>query len=99
MPLQPDIAVDLRLFAQSEGGRATATRPDQHGCVFVYEGENFECRVLLSEVGPVAPGQQVTVGIKFLRPELIKPRLRPGSRFTLRELKAIGEGTVERILG
>jgi hypothetical protein len=63
----------------------------------VYEGENFECRLMLAGVGPVAPGQRATVGIKFLRPEMIKPRLQPGSSFTLRELKTIGEGSVERV--
>ena len=94
---EPDIAADVRLFAESEGGREAATLPDHHGCIFVYEGENFECRLMLAGVGPVAPGQRATVGIKFLRPEMIKPRLQPGSSFTLRELKTIGEGSVERV--
>jgi hypothetical protein len=72
-----------------------AARPSR---IFVFQGENFECRLLLADAGPVAPGQQANVGIKFLRPELIKPRLRPGSPFTLREIKTIGEGTVERVI-
>jgi hypothetical protein len=94
---ESDVTADVRFFTASEGGRTTATPPDHHGCIFVYEGENFECRLLLADIGPVAPGQQATVGIKFLRPELIKPRLQPGSPFKLREIKTIGEGTVERI--
>jgi translation elongation factor EF-Tu-like GTPase len=95
---KPDIAAEVRLLAEREGGRMSATPPDHYGCIFVFEGENFECRLLLADAGPVAPGQQAKVGIKFLRPELIKPRLREGSPFTLREVRTIGEGTVERVI-
>jgi len=64
-----------------------------------FGGEYFDCRVLLIESGPVAPGERVTAPIKFLRPELIKSRLKVGDRFRLREARVIAEGTVDVVLG
>ena len=46
---ESDVTADVRFFTASEGGRTTATPPDHHGCIFVYEGENFECRLLLAD--------------------------------------------------
>jgi translation elongation factor EF-Tu-like GTPase len=94
----PDVIANIRLFSKGEGGREGPTRSDNFGCLFEYNGENFDCRLLLDRVGPIAPGQHATVEVKFLRPELIKPRLQVGSRFSLREGKTIGEGVVESIV-
>jgi hypothetical protein len=93
--IRPDVIVSLELY--SEGGRQEATPLDHLGCIFEYEGENFECRLLLEDVGPLLPGAQAKVPIKFLRPDLIKERLRVGSHFRLRESKNIGEGVIDSI--
>lgn len=94
--IRPDVIVNLRLY--SEGGRQSATPSDYLGCIFEYEGENFECRLLLEDVGPLLPGGQALVPIKFLRPDLIKERLRVGNHFRLREARIIAEGVIESIL-
>jgi hypothetical protein len=94
MVLTPDVIANLRFLLVSEGGRSTATPSDHLGCIFEYEGESFECRLLLEDTGPISPGGRATVPIKFLRPELIKQRLHPGSRFNLREDRMIAEGTI-----
>ena len=39
--IRPDVIVSLELY--SEGGRQEATPLDHLGCIFEYEGENFEC--------------------------------------------------------
>lgn len=90
-----DIIAKVRLYPTCEGGRDSGTPPDSLRCIFVYDGENFECRLLLT--GSLIPGQEATVPIKFLRPELIKQTLRAGSCFSLRELRSIGEGIVESV--
>jgi|WetSurMetagenome_2_1015567.scaffolds.fasta_scaffold167536_1 hypothetical protein len=96
--LKPNIVAGLRFLSESEGGRKSATPIDFLGCIFQHEGENYECRLLLEEIGPVNPGDIVSVPIKFLRPELLKKRLRIGSKFQLREVQPIAEGIVEKIL-
>lgn len=96
--IRPDVTTHLRLLSASEGGRRSATPSNHLGCIFEYGDENFECRLLLSDIGPISPGGQAMVPIKFLRPELIKQRLSIGSRFKLREVGIIGEGIVESII-
>jgi|SRR5580658_5080458 hypothetical protein len=96
--IKPDIIANLRFFSESEGGRESTTPPDYLGCIFEYEQENFECRLLLEDVGPIAPGGKGSVPITFLRPDLLKQRLHVGSSFRLRALRPIAEGIVEKIL-
>ncbi len=92
----PDVIVDLDLYP--EGGRRGSTPSNYLGCIFEYKGENFECRLLLHDVGPLVPGAHARVPVKFLRPELLKGQLHVGDRFRLREATVIGEGIIERIL-
>jgi hypothetical protein len=65
--------------------------------MFVFASENYECRLLLDDVGSVDPGEQATIPIKFLRPDLIKPQLQIGDQFKLRESRVIAEGSIEDI--
>jgi hypothetical protein len=59
-----------------------------------YQGRYYDCRLLLGELPPIAPGQRVMVPIKLLRPELVEPPLKAGDRFRLHEQGVIAEGTV-----
>jgi hypothetical protein len=54
---------------------------------FEYEGEKFNCGLLLEQTGPLEPGAHAVVPIEFPRPDLIVPRLQPGSRFGIWELR------------
>lgn len=96
--IKPDIRATVRLYSTHEGGRKLPTPSDHLACLFVYENRNFDCRLLLQDLGPLSPGQEAEVPIKFLSPELIKPRLEVGSRFQLRELQVIGSGAVREIV-
>jgi hypothetical protein len=96
--IKPNVVAGLRFLSESEGGRKGATPIDFLGCIFQYEGENYECRLLLEEIGPVNPGDIVSVPIRFLRPNLLKKCLHVGSKFQLREVRPIAEGIVEKIL-
>ena len=96
--IKPDIMASLRLYTTAEGGRKGPTPPDKLGCPFEFQGELFDCRLLLDETGPLKPGAKTTVPILFLRPDLIKDRLQIGSRFTLWEMGTIAEGVVKEIV-
>ena len=97
--LKPDITARVRLYHTSEGGKRTAIPPVQFGCVFHFEGEYFDCRMLLDQVQvALDPGYPAEVPIKFLFPELIKGRLKYGDSFQLWEGKDIAEGTVLQVM-
>jgi hypothetical protein len=60
--------------------------------------EGFDCALLLDTTGPLSPGYEGSVPIKFLSPDYVKHRLSVGSRFVLKDFRVIGEGQVEEIL-
>ena len=94
-----DIIGRVRLYTPEEGGRCSVIPPVQFGCPFFFEGEGFDCRLLLDQVGSaLAPGSRAEVPIKFLYPEYIKPRLRPGQHFQLWDLKTFAEGEILEVL-
>ena len=72
--IAPDIIARLTLYPAEQGGRKSATPSNYLACIFEFEGEYFECRLFLDDVGPLLPGAQATVPIKFLSPELVKER-------------------------
>src|SRR6266568_7777809 len=97
--LQPDAVVRVRFLKTDEGGRATPIPPGgMFGCPFVFAGEYFDCRLFLQDrTAPISPGDTVEVALKFLWPDLIKPRLRQGSPCGLWEGKIIADGVVSRV--
>lgn len=95
---QPDIIVSVRLFSTTEGGRASPTPPKVFRCVFEFEGEAFDCALLLDGVGALSPGSEAEVPVAFIFPQYIKERLRPGSHFSLWEGKYIAVGEVIKIV-
>ena len=98
--LLPDAIVRVRFLTTVEGGPATPIPPGvMFGCPFVFEGEYFDCRLLLQDqTASISPGAAVEVALKFLWPELVKPRLRPGAPCSLWEGKIIAEGIVARMV-
>ena len=96
--IKPDIIVSLRFYTTAEGGRKGPLPPEKFGCPFEFQGELFDCRLLLEATGALTPGAKATVPVIFLRPDLIKARLQVGSRFTLWEMGTIAEGVVKEIL-
>jgi hypothetical protein len=98
MQLIPDLIARIHLFPTLEGGRQGPTPSDKFGCLLEFNGEFFDCRLLLEETGSLWPDQEAVVSIKFLDPDLAKLRLRPGDRFYLWEGKRIAEGEVEELL-
>lgn len=97
--VKPDLIARVRLYSEEEGGRKSPTPPVRIGCIFEYEGDNFDCLLLLEETGPLHPGSQATVPIKFLHPDFVKDRLTVGRRFLLKDFRTIAEGEVQEVCG
>ena len=97
--IRPDIIAEVSLLPTDQGGKTKSIPPIQFGCPIQLGGKGFDCRLLLDQVGTgLAPGETITVPIKFLYPELARPRLKVGLRFTLHEIGKIGDGEILEIL-
>ena len=96
--LTAEIIADLQFLATTDGGRGGPTPERVFGCPLECAGELFDCRLDLSESGPISPGQAVRVPIQFLFPQLILPRLRAGCAISLWEGRIIAQGTVARVI-
>lgn len=94
----PDLIASVHFFSSAQGGRKGPTPAGVFRCPLEFQGEKFDCGLHLQEVGPVSPGMTVTVPITLLAPDLLKPRLKEGSSFTLWETGTIAEGVVEELL-
>lgn len=93
--MTPDLIATVKLYPTGDGGRQGPTPSNFLGCIFEFEGGLFECRLLLTDIGSLAPGQQARVPIKLLSPDLLRGKLHRGDTFRLRESRPIGEGTIE----
>jgi hypothetical protein len=98
MGRSPDFVASVRFYPTDEGGREGPTPGRLFRCPLEFEGERFDCGLLLDAIGPLEPGMCASVPVSLLAPQLLKSRLRVGSRFTLWELGTIAEGTVEEIV-
>jgi hypothetical protein len=90
--VKADIIARVHLYRTEAGGRSKALPAAPFGCPFFYEGEGFDCRLLLDQV--LAPGTTAEVPIKFLNPGMVKPRLSVGARFKLWEAGDFADGEV-----
>lgn len=92
-----DIIADVAFAPTSEGGRREPTPRETFSCIMEIDGEFFSCRLLLDEIGSISPGEQVTVPIQFLFPDLVRPKLSVGKTFYLNEIGRIASGRIKRI--
>jgi hypothetical protein len=93
-----DFIANIRLYTREEGGRQTPTPSTLFRCILVYEEENYDCALFLQDIGSLPPGFNGRVPIALLFPQYMKHRLLVGSHFFLREIRVIGEGTVQEII-
>ena len=94
---KPDIVANVTLLSTNQGGRLGPTSSEVFRCPIEFDGAYFDCWINVAEVGSLAPGSTMRVGITFLCPELIVPRLLPGLEFRLWEGRIIGYGTVVEV--
>ncbi len=96
--MQPDIIARVTMFAFDKGGKSSAIPPIRYGCPLFIDGQGFDCRLLVDQVGhELQPGTTEEVPIKFLFFDLVRSRLVPGARFTLWEIRNFAEGEVLRV--
>jgi translation elongation factor EF-Tu-like GTPase len=93
-----DIEAEIRFFPTSDGGRTGPTssgfRPQFH-----YDGHDWDAVHEYPDEAWVYPGETVRAFLAFLSPAEHVGRLRPGTKFELREgQRTIGEGVVTRVL-
>jgi hypothetical protein len=92
---KPDIMAKIRMYSHAEGGKCKVISDDQFGCPLYFEGEGFDCRLLLTPViSSLHAGDTAEVPIQFLYPEYIKSRLKKGDKFTLWDLRTFAEGEI-----
>jgi len=89
-----DIIAKVTLLSTNGGGRQGPTPTSVFGCPLEIEDKYFDCRLDLSEAGPLSPGDTATAPISFLYPKLALPLLKVGSNFSLWEGGTIGHGIV-----
>lgn len=90
----PDAVVELRLLPSDAGGRAGPTPAGWWGCPLSINGDLFDGRFDLSETGLLWPGESRVVPVKFLSPDLVRPRIAVGQELRIWEAGFIGEATV-----
>jgi hypothetical protein len=99
--IKPDILTNLTFRITAQGGRKTPISYEvfgnKFGCLFVYNEEFFDCFIILTEGEQINPGDSVSASIAFLRPFLVKPILKIGDKFNLRELEMIADGEIINI--
>lgn len=95
--LKAEIVADVEFLRTEDGGRSNPLRADIFGCPLEYRREYYDCRLDLTGLGPIGPGDRASVPIQFLRPELVVPRLNAGSRIALWEGRRIVRGTVVKV--
>ncbi len=97
--LIPDIVARIKFRTTEDNGRRKPLPAKQFGCPLIFERAAFDCRLLLDQTGElVYPGEVVEIPVKFLFPQLIKPRLQIGSKFKLWDTKDFADGEVIEIL-
>lgn len=96
--MSPEIFARVTFLRTEEGGRKGPTPPNFFGCPFFMDEQMNDCRLVLTDVGPVSPGQTVEVPIAFLAPKLVVDRLKVGRTFKLWEMGFIAEGEILKIL-
>lgn len=89
-----DIIAKVRFFKTEEGGRKAPTPETYFGCPMIIKGSKYDCRLLLDEIGPIKPGSEVIVPIKFLDAETVLALLKNEDYFELWEMRTIAEGKV-----
>jgi hypothetical protein len=94
--LKPDAHVNVKFYEISNGGRKHSTPlSDVFRFMFSIDNNNFDCRMLFTEVTSIHPGDSKdNIGIKFLNYDGVKDKLLINKKVYIRESGIIGEGII-----
>lgn len=95
--MKPDAIIEVCFITTAEGGRHGPVKGSFYGCPMFVDGEGFECRLLL-EGQVLQLGESYEVEVKFMNPDLVRPKLSPGKSVSLWEGREVAKGKVLRLL-
>lgn len=95
--IAPDFMAWIKFFPSSEGGRKGATPGTIYGCPLSFSGSLRDCRMLLDEVGPIAPGDEKEVPIKMLDIDSAREFLHEGAEFEVWDGRVVGTGKITKL--
>ena len=93
----PDFRAWIKFFPSSEGGRKGATPGTFFGCPLLFGDSLHDCRMLLGETGPIAPGDEKEVPIKMLNIDSVREFLREGVEFKVWDGRIVGTGKITKL--
>jgi hypothetical protein len=96
--IKGDIKAEVKLLTSKEGGLKEPLTRQKVGSIFACENDSFSCFLILANDQQVFPGEKAVLSIKFVYPELIKPKLRVGDIFKLRDYRVFATGKVLEVV-
>ena len=91
--MKPDATIEVRFKTSAEGGRQGDVTGSYYACPLYVGGDAFECRISLNGL-TLRLGETYQLGVKFMNPSLVVPRLYPGTAVSLWEGKEVAVGVV-----
>lgn len=96
--MKADIIVNIYFFPTDKGGKSLPITREWYGCPFGYEGKYYDCRIITKGLTPINPGDSIkSIPVVFLSPELVLPKLKENTAFTLWESGVKAEGIIVKI--
>jgi len=92
------IIATIQMRPPGQSPRKKRTPSEWFGCPCVVDEEKWDCRLDLTDIGAIEPGDRVSVPMVFLSPQEVLPKLHPGKTFQLWDRGIIADGVVEKIL-
>lgn len=89
------VLADITMYSIANGGRPVPTPANFFSCPLQVDGKNFDCRLILKNIGSLFPGDEIhKVPILFLDPSAARSVFKEGTKFKIWEFGFIGEGVV-----
>jgi hypothetical protein len=98
--IKPEIRARIRLFSKQEGSpKNFPLCPPQYECPLYYKEQYYDCQLILDAFDrPLELGSSFEAPVKFMWPQAVAPKLRPGDSFCLWDEGIIGEGKITAII-
>ncbi|MFC5473992.1 hypothetical protein [Paraherbaspirillum soli] len=85
MQNSPKIIVRLKLYETSKEGGSVPILPPKYGCIVNIDDEFHDARIYISGTSSIEPGQEISLPMQFLWPDLVMPKVSIGKKFLLTE--------------
>lgn len=96
--MNPHVTAKIHFLRTDEGGRQGPILRPWRGCLFKIGDDYHDCIMTLPDSGRIDLGSVLVLQLQFLYPQLVLPKLRPGTKFQLKELRIIAEGEIIEVV-